>query len=163
MGPCIQTNSMIAVGILIAGGVGCAGLFYHLVIAQSVVAILVAVSCIVSIPIMATAFSSTYDISWDTRQISGPATRWYSPFGTERQDILFENLVKAGRDNWGNYFVEDIDGTRIRWNWFYNGYPELMYFIEDICPHLFPDIDAIPDEPGQAQLVRDPDGDAEHA
>ncbi|MDJ0627545.1 MAG: hypothetical protein QNJ44_04725 [Rhodobacter sp.] len=142
-------DSMVAVGILIAAGVGCAGVFYHVVIANNPVAVLIAVLGIVSIPVMATAFSSIYDITWNTDRITGPSTTWYSPFNTERREVPFECIVAAGRDKWGNYFVESSDGTCIRWNWFYNGYPELMYFVEDICPHLFPD-DIVPEAVDQA-------------
>ncbi len=132
-------DSMIAVAILIAAGVGCAGIFYHFMVANSLAAIAVSILSVVSIPLMATAFSSNYDISWDTMRITGPTTTWYSPFSSERRDILCDDLVAAGQDRWGNYYAESSDGTRIWWNWFYNGYPELMYFIEDRCPHLFPD------------------------
>ncbi len=138
-------DSMIAVGILIAAGVGCASIFYCFLVASSLPAIVIAVAGLASVPVLATAFSSIYDISWDTTRITGPSTTWYSPFGTERRDIHFEDLVAAGEDKWGNYFVESSDGTRICWNWFYNGYPELMYFVEDMCPHLFPEDDASDD------------------
>ena len=134
-------DSMIAVAILIAAGVSGAAVFYHVMIANSLVAIVVALLGVVSIPIMATAFSSIYDITWDNIRITGPSTAWYSPFSSERRAILCDDLVAAGQDRWGNYYAESSDGTRIWWNWFYNGYPELMYFIEDRCPHLFPDED----------------------
>lgn len=133
-------DTMIAVGILVVFGVGCAGVFYHMVIAHSFSAILIAFISLVSVPVMATAFSPHYDISWDTKRIIGPGTIKHPPFGHERKEIPIENIVAAGKDNWGNYFVEDIDGTRIRWNWLYSGYPELMNFIEDVCPYLFPDL-----------------------
>ncbi|MCG6904322.1 MAG: hypothetical protein LJE68_16740 [Rhodobacter sp.] len=135
-------DSMIAVAILIAWGVGCGALFYHLLVEHSVAAILIAFFLLVSIPIMATGFSPIYDLSWDTQKIEGPTTMWFPPFGPERREILFSDITDAGRDRWGNYFVQGADGTCIRWNWFYSGYPELMFFIEDICPHLFPDLDA---------------------
>ena len=145
-------NSMVAVGILIAWGVGCAGLFYHLAIANNVLAILVAILGFGSIPFMAKAFTSIYDISWNTDRITGPSATWYSPFSTERRDIACKDIVDAGQDKWGNYFVESKDGTRIRWNWFYSGYPELLYFVEDVCPHLFPDLDDPQNDIGQTGL-----------
>jgi len=135
-------DSMIAVGILISGGVGLASILYLFMVATTLTAMLVAVVSLAVVPILATAFSSIYDISWTTERISGPSTLWHSPFVTEQRHILFEDIVAAGEDRWGNYFVEGSDGTRICWNWFYNGYPELMYFVEDMCPHLFPDDEA---------------------
>ena len=68
-------DSMIAVAILIAAGVAGAAVFYHVMIAKSLVAIVIALLGVVSIPIMATAFSSIYDITWDNIRITGPRAR----------------------------------------------------------------------------------------
>lgn len=141
-------DSMIAVGILIVWGLGCAAVFYHLAIESSFPAIVLAFISLVAVPVMATAFSSAYDISWSTQGITGPTTRRHPPFAPERQEIAFDDIVAAGRDKWGNYYVQDEGGNRIRWNWFYNGYPELMHFVEDVCPHLFPDLEE--EEPSTA-------------
>ncbi len=153
-------DSMIAVGILIIWGVGCAALFYHLAVANSFVAILVAFCSLVAVPVLATAFSSTYDISWNTHAITGPTTHRQPPFAPERHEIQFDSIVAAGKDKWGNFYVEDADGKRIRWNWFYNGYPELMYFVEDICPHLFSGLDEASDERDQSRAASDPNRSA---
>ncbi|MDJ0826733.1 MAG: hypothetical protein QNJ16_14630 [Rhodobacter sp.] len=138
-------HSMIGVAILIAWGVGCTALFFHLVIQHSVLAIFAAFFGIVAIPVLATGFSPIYDISWDRESVTGPASMGFPPFGPAHATIRFEDIVSAGEDRFGNLYVADAAGTCIRWNWFYSGYPELMYFIEDVCPHLFPD----PEEPDE--------------
>ncbi len=135
-------DSVIGVAILIVWGVGCAAVFYHVAVAQSILALAIAFVSLVAVPVMVTAFSATYDISWDMNAITGPTTLRHPPFNPKRMEMPFDAIVAAGQDRWGNYFVEDDDGNRIRWNWFYNGYPELMHFVEDLCPHLFPELDA---------------------
>lgn len=135
-------TSMIGVAILIVWGLGCAAFFYHVALSQSFFAVAVALCSLIAVPIMATAFSSAYDITWTTRTLTGPTHRRRPTLTPQRREVRFDDLVAAGIDGWGNYYVEDAAGTRIRWNWFYSGYPELMHFVEDVCPHLFPDLDA---------------------
>lgn len=135
-------HSMIGVAILIAWLLGCVAFFYHVAVSPSVLAVAVAICSLIAVPVMATAFSSAYDITWTTQTLTGPTHRRRPTLKPKRREVRFDDLVSAGIDGWGNYYVEDAAGTRIRWNWFYNGYPELMHFVEDVCPHLFPDLDA---------------------
>jgi hypothetical protein len=77
-----------------------------------------------------------WDITWDEDGIEGPTSLWFPPFGPRREKWMWERLEGVGGTS-GQWFVENAAGRRIRFNYSYPGYMQLMATIEDQCPWLF--------------------------
>lgn len=78
-----------------------------------------------------------YDVSWDEDGLEGPITLFVPLRPPKRAKIYWEDLETVGRDQQGNWYVQDAGGQRIRWNYLYSGYPTLMSLVEEECPWLF--------------------------
>ncbi|MFM2391045.1 MAG: hypothetical protein RLZZ437_2600 [Pseudomonadota bacterium] len=87
--------------------------------------------------VMGTSLMPVYNIEWSEDGVTGPVSLWFPPFGPQRGTIYWEKIDSVGKDNMGNFYIEDRDGRRIRWNFAYNGFPVLMLRIEEECPWLF--------------------------
>lgn len=88
--------------------------------------------------LMLTSLSGGWEVCWDEDGIEGPTSVLPPPFGPRRKRVFWEHLDAAGQDSNG-WFVQARSGRRIRWNFFYSGYPALMLRIEEECPWLFDD------------------------
>jgi hypothetical protein len=84
----------------------------------------------------AACLSPDYAIVWDRDGIEGPGSLLFPPFGPLRTRLLWRDLVTAGTDPLGNWFVRDATGGTVRWNYAYAGHGALMQAVGDFCPHL---------------------------
>lgn len=80
-----------------------------------------------------------YDVAWDDGGLEGPVSYGIWPFGPARAEMGYDRIETVGMDWASSWFVEDAQGTRIRWSGMYSGYPALMQQIEAKRPDLFPD------------------------
>lgn len=90
----------------------------------------------------ASALLPGYEVTWSDRGIEGPSQLWFPPFGPSRRFIDWNAIDYVGQDAWGNWFVADAGGNRIRWNFLYAGHGHLMAEVGRVCPDLFPHLAA---------------------
>lgn len=82
-----------------------------------------------------------YEVEWTHDGLEGPSAQLPPPFGPKRDFLQWRDLREVGQDGWGNWYVADGQGHRIRWNWSYAGHGHLMARVETMCPELFDDED----------------------
>lgn len=84
----------------------------------------------------AACLSPDYAVLWDRDGIEGPGSLLFPPFGPRRTRLRWRDLVTAGTDPLGNWYVRDAAGRSVRWNYAYSGHGALMQAVEDFCPRL---------------------------
>lgn len=82
--------------------------------------------------VVATSLSSVFDVTWDADTISGPTSYLFPPFGPTRATFQYSEIEDMGIDAMQSWYVENKHGERIRWNYIYSGYSELMLHLEKV-------------------------------
>ncbi|MGQ0564199.1 MAG: hypothetical protein ACT4OK_03890 [Gemmobacter sp.] len=144
------SRGLIAVVVLIGAGLAVAAAF-DATQGGGTAAVLVSAGAVLLTLLMATGLTPAYDVSWTGRTITGPTSNGVWPFGPSRATLAFDDVADVGCDSMGNWYVADAEGTRIRWNWSYAGYPAVMIAVEQACPHLFAEDAAGPGGPHHFQ------------
>jgi len=79
--------------------------------------------------VMLPSVSKFHDVKWDEKGIYGPSGKSFPVFPTRQINIIWEDITKTG-EAWSNYqFVEDKNGQRIFWGYWYRGEAELRKVI----------------------------------
>lgn len=133
----------IAPNAHLIGAIGITGLAFALSALTSAVsgsggiaAWVVGIASLVTAALSLASLRPGYDILWDEEGIEGPITNFVPLKVPQRARLYWEDLADLGSDS-GNWFIQDIQGRRIRWNSLYAGYPIFMARVEDECPWLF--------------------------
>lgn len=87
--------------------------------------------------IAASSMHPDWTIRWTQQGVEGPAALVPFPTGSDRAEFTWDSITHTGRDIWGNHFVQNAAGARIRWNATYGDHAQLMAAVEHNCPHLF--------------------------
>ena len=75
--------------------------------------------------IMLPSLTHLHNVKWDDQGIYGPTGGSFPSFPTRQIQIKWEDIVKTD-EAWSNYrFVEDKNGQRIFWAYWYHGEMEL--------------------------------------
>lgn len=133
----IAVNARLVLAVC-AGGLALGGFAFWTTFtthAGPAVAILGALS-LVGAMVAACSLHPDWTIRWTRHGLEGPAALVPFPTGAERAAFTWDSITHAGRDIWGNHFVQNAAGERIRWNAAYAGHAQLMAAVAHNCPHL---------------------------
>lgn len=83
--------------------------------------------------VMLPSISNFHDVNWDQNGITGPTGKSFPKLPTQQINIAWDDIIKMD-EAWSNYqFVEDKNGSRIYWGYWYRGEQQLR---EKIQRHL---------------------------